>query len=155
MSDEPMVINPAKLAVDVLADPERYRGMTLVEAVEVMNDLRKHTEDQKKIKATAQKAFDFMRLTVVPETMDDEGIENIRVADVGRVNLQSDMHVAVKKADRGALHDWMDENGYEDLVTDTINGSTLKAWCKERLIQGEELPDMITVTPFTRAAITK
>jgi hypothetical protein len=66
------------------------------------------------------------------------------------------MHVSVPAALRGKFYEWLRTSGFDDLIVETVNSSTLKAWCKEQQKMGKAPPDdLIKITPFTRASITK
>ena len=107
-------------------------------------------------KSYIQKVFDFVRIGVLPESMSDQDIEKITVADVGRVSLTNDLHVSILKNRRKEAYEWLDFNGHGDLVQETVNSSSLKALVKAKIKAGEPMPeDLFKVSPFTRASITK
>jgi hypothetical protein len=49
----------------------------------------------------------------------------------------------------------MHDNGFEDLITEVVNASTLKAFIKEQLDMGNPVPDdtVIRYDPYTRASV--
>lgn len=100
--------------------------------------------------------YDVLRLEVIPERMDSEGIENLKVEGIGRVSLTADMFVSVKGGAKQGLFDWFNSNKLGDLIQPTVNASTLKAFVKRRIKEGKDYPiDFLNVTPITRASITK
>lgn len=100
--------------------------------------------------------YDVLRLEAIPERMDSDGVENMRVEGIGRVSLTADMFVSVKGGAKQGLYEWLDGHGLGDLVQPTVNASTLKAFVKRRMKEGKEVPtDFLNVTPVTRASITK
>lgn len=103
-----------------------------------------------------QKLFDLIRINKIPDMMDEQGITTITYDGIGRLTLTSDLRAAIPKPQREAAYKWLEEHGYGDLVTEMINPSTLKAFCKRRIKDGEVVPDdLFRVTPFSRASITK
>jgi hypothetical protein len=134
----------------------QYDGMSLVELVHAMATLQNRkeaTEDQLKL---INKEYDFLRITKIPATMDDDGVDRINVTGVGRVSLTADMHVSIKAEQKAAFHEWLRDNGRADLLQENINPSTLKAAVKGMFKNGEEIPEaLLNVSPFTRASITK
>lgn len=127
--------------------------VALIESMYQLQRLKESVEDQLK---RINKEYDFLRITKVPQKMEDEGIERLSVAGVGRVSLTADMHVSVKADHRDRFYEWLRDNGRGDLLQETINPSTLKAAVKGMYKSGEEIPeDLINVSPFTRASITK
>lgn len=99
---------------------------------------------------------DVMRIELVPEAMEREHIENIRIEDLGRLSLTPDLYVSVKPANKDDLMGWLQARKLGDLIQETINSSTLKAFVSRRIKEGKDYPvDYLNVTPFTRASITK
>lgn len=131
-----------------------YAGMTLKEMVEnmkVMADKKEELGNQLKI---VNAHYDVLRMESIPEKMDSEGVENIRLEGIGRVSLTADMFVAT--TDKAGLYKWFHDNGLADLIQETVNASTLKAFVKRRIKEAKDIPaDFLRVTPFTRASITK
>lgn len=134
----------------------KYDQMTLVELVREMKNIQSAKESAEEVVKALNKKFDFLRITKIPQVMEDEGIQRLSVDGVGRVSLTADMHVSVKEGQKDAFYDWLRDNGREDLIQPTVNSSTLKATVKNMVKQGEEFPDqLLNVNPFTRASITK
>lgn len=98
--------------------------------------------------------YDVLRLESIPNKMDEEGVERVSYEGIGRVGLTADMYVSV--ADKPGLYEWLEDNGFGDLIQPVVNASTLKAFIKGRMKDGKEVPaEYVNVTPFTRASITK
>lgn len=102
-----------------------------------------------------QKRLDEIRLTELPEAMENAGFEKMTIADVGTVYIRADLFASIPAAVKEEAWAWLVDNGHGDLISSTINGSTFKAWCKEQIKAGEPLPDLFKVTPYTMAVITK
>lgn len=133
-----------------------YDELTLVELVREMKAVQSAKETAEEIIKELNKKFDFLRITKIPQVMEDEGIQRLSVEGVGRVSLTADMHVSVKEGQKESFYEWLRDNGREDLIQPTVNASTLKATVKNMVKQGEEYPEeLLNVNPFTRASITK
>ena len=65
------------------------------------------------------------------------------------------MHVALIAEARPAFYRWLSENGHGDLLVEHVHPSTLKAFCKEQVAEGAELPPTITTHPFLKAVLRK
>ncbi len=103
-----------------------------------------------------QKRLDEIRLTELPEAMENAGFEKMTIADVGTVYIRADLYASIPAAVKDDAWTWLIENGHQDLISTTINGSTFKAWCKEQIKLGEQLPDnLFKVTPYTMAVLTR
>jgi hypothetical protein len=100
--------------------------------------------------------YDFLRLAMIPKRFEDEGLSNIKVDGVGRVQLASDLYAAILPGMKPKAYEWLDDNGRGDIVQKTVNASTLKATLKKMIVNGEEYPaELFKAEPFTRASIVK
>ena len=106
------------------------------------------------VKTPAEKAYDSLRFSMIPELMDEEGATSLTLEGIGRVTVQDD--VQVKTVDKEAFKKWLIEHELEDIITESINAQTLAALVRQRLREGKELPksDLLEVKPFVRASIT-
>jgi hypothetical protein len=105
----------------------------------------------------ANAEFDVLRFELVPEKMDEDGVERVSYDGVGRVSLTPDLRVNTPAGAKPNLFAWFKSKKLGDLIVPSVNASTLKAWVKQRIKEGKELPpsEMLNVTPITRASITK
>lgn len=134
----------------------QYDNLTLVQLIEEMSRVQKAKESIEDNLKGLNRVFDYLRITKVPTKMEEDGVDRITVAGVGRVSLTADMHVSVKADMKEKFYEWLRDNGRGDLLQETVNASTLKAAVKGMYKNGEEIPDtMLNVSPFTRASITK
>ena len=86
--------------------------------------------------------------------METLGTSSMKVDGYGRLGLTDDLRV--KMLDKEQVYEWLEENDMGDMITETVNASTLKASLRKRLQKGEEVPDnLFELTPFTRANLTK
>lgn len=120
--------------------------------------------------AVSESMMDMTRKKLVPTVMESEGIESIRIADVGRVQLNGDLYVSVigdarilmpaqnefgedlppvgVDDDGNAVYDmvevsawdWLIRNGSGDLIKETVNASSLKAVIKAKIRDGVAVP---------------
>ena len=122
--------------------------------------LRQAKDTVAALSAQLNKTYDVLSIHVLAEKMEDEGFEGLKF-DGGRVELRPDVSVSVPKSNREDLHDWLRAHGHEDLVTDTVNSSTLKAFYKEltnKKGEGaahdlEQLNELLKIYSYTRAVI--
>jgi hypothetical protein len=130
--------------------------MDLVDLVMEMNDVRKQKESLEETLKEVNETFDFLRITKIPTVMNDENIDRISVKGVGRVSITADMHVSIKADKKDDFYQWLRDNGRTDLISETVNASTLKASVKKMFKEGEIPPeDLLNISPFERASITK
>lgn len=98
--------------------------------------------------------FDRYKLEIIPDAMAQEEMTTATVAGVGRLGLTVDAWVSLKDKDAGFR--WLRDNGHGDIVIETVNASTLKAFLKDCKLRGEEFPeDIFKFDPYTRASLTR
>ena len=133
---------------------EALVGEELRDLVDMMIRYRAEKDNLEEALKAINMRYDILRIEAIPNIMDSMDIERISYEGVGRVALTGDMWVSV--IDREKFHGWLGENGLDDLIQPTVNPSTLKAFIKARVKAGEEIPEeILKVTPYTRASITK
>ena len=121
-----------------------------------MRDLQEQKDRAKEQLAGINKQLDEVRIVELPQAMEEAGIERVRLAGIGQVEIRTDVRASVPAATRMEAWGWLKDNGFEALISSTINSSTLKAWAKEMIMEGEEIPeDLFRVMPYTYAVIKK
>jgi hypothetical protein len=135
---------------------EEYEKLPVVELVKEMSKVKAQLDEVKAQKTDLQKLYDLLRLRLLPERMDAEDVSTLTVDGAGRVSLQSDLYFSIPADRREEAYKWLRENGAGDIIRPTVNAGTGKAWAKEMLLNGKQLPEgLFKVTPYTRAIITK
>lgn len=133
---------------------DEYAAMSLRALAEHMKLMQAEKDEAEKELSLINAKLDVLRYEAIPNKMDEEGIERINFDGIGRVSLTGDMFVqTLNKPD---LFNWLQDNGFGDLIQPGVNASTLKAFIKGRMKEGKEIPgDALRITPVTRASITK
>lgn len=131
-----------------------------------MDQLRSYCAEMKKLQeeydATSAKKtalgekLDDLRLRKIPELMASMEIKNATYEGIGRVQLASDLYASTKEGKKQDAMQWLRDTGYEDMISETYNATSLKALFRRQLVEGVEIPeDIFNVQPFTRASIVK
>jgi hypothetical protein len=156
MSEEQQEFGPGNAQVDRMVKwREKYKGLKLKELVILMDGAQRRKEQLEDQLKDINAEFDVLRFELVPGALEDAGVENVRYEGIGRVSTTADLRLSLLKADQPTFFSWLKKNKLDDLIQPTVNSSTLKAWVKGRIKAGKEVPDVIAVTPITRASITK
>lgn len=133
---------------------KKYAGLTLHNLVKAMQEVRTQKDELEERLKWVNADYDTLRIELIPAKMEEDGVERISYEGIGRVSLTGDMNVRIK--DKAGYFNWLRTNKLGDLIVETVNSSTLKAWVKNRIKGGKPVPeDLLDVKPFTRASITK
>ena len=134
----------------------KYDGMSVSQLAAEMLRVKREKEAIDEASKEINKEYDFLRITKLPEQAESEGIRGAKYDGIGRLSFTSDMYVSVKAGRLIEVKQWLGDTGRGDLITETVNSSSLKAVVKKAIVSGEEVPtDALNVSPFTRASITE
>jgi len=129
---------------------------SLADLVKAQAHAREQYEAYKAMAGHWNALYDVLSLTLVPTKMEEEEVESTKISGVGRINLRADMWTKTQDSQKLAM--WFHENGLDDIPQETVNGSTLKAFIKEQMGKKDGLlipEEIVSITPYTRAVITK
>tara|TARA_B100000700_G_scaffold331737_1_gene467772 strand:+ start:6007 stop:6513 length:507 start_codon:yes stop_codon:yes gene_type:complete len=121
-----------------------------VEFHQVATELDKLTKEINKCRAQIK---EFQ----IPERFDEEGVKTMTIeTENGPFRLTVSQRVFASMKDRESGMGWLEINGHGELVTPTVNASTLSAWAKSQIEEGEELPEEVfNVTYRENTSVTK
>lgn len=126
----------------------------LIDLIARMKQLDEMLDEMTELRKPIQAEYDKLRLFDIPDAMAEQGTTSIKNERFGRCTIAGDLSVGVQ--DKTKLHEWLNENGNGSLIVPTVNAQTLKAFVKEQLLNGEDIPeDVVVVKPFSRAVIYK
>lgn len=112
--------------------------------------------------ATTAKAvadmYDKLRHETLPDAFERDKVSTVTLDGIGRVTASTQLFASIKKDMRDKAFAWLHDNQLGDLITETVNASTLSATAKALNEDGKELPEDIfgtfykPTTSFTAAA---
>jgi len=95
-----------------------------------------------------------LQYTVVPEAFDRDGMSTFTTDDGVRITLSSTVRASVKDKENG--YQWLRDHELGDLITETVNASTLSAAAKKMLEENLELPEeFFSVAVMPNTSVTK
>lgn len=117
--------------------------------------LQEKYAEEKAISAVTYAEFELLRKRVLPGVMEDMGMTTANIKDVGRIQIGQ--QVSAKQLDKQGLIDWLEANGHEGMVAETVNSSTLSSFIKEQIGLGEPIPDddVVQFTTYEVASVVK
>lgn len=102
------------------------------------------------------KELDVIRTKKIPELMESMELRNVTIEGLGRVQLAADIYASTREGQKEAAMTWLRDCGYDNMVTETYNASSIKALFRRLMADGADIPDDIfNVQPFLRASIVK
>lgn len=132
---------------------------SLSELAKMQAAAKEALDSLKEAQTEAQKVFDHLRYRLVPNALEEAGMERASVRGVGTVYIADDIRTQIK--DMESTADVLRKHGLGDLVREAVNSQTLKALIKEFMQEGkeqallEELQEVVNITPFSVARIRK
>ena len=132
-----------------------FENNDIVELANKLRGLKDLKEAQEADLKDTNMAIEAITKVLLPQKMDEQGIQNVKIDGVGRVSLRGEVYASILAENRELAYDWLRNTGRAALITNTVNPSTLKACAKEWLKNGEEIPEFIKITPATVATLTR
>jgi len=134
----------------------QFDGKSILELAQAQVDVKAAIDRLAADKTVLQKEFDHLRLHRIPEQMENEGIESVKLEGIGRLSTQGNLYAGIMKDKKEEAYAWLEYHGHGDLIKGTLNASSLKAFLKECMRNGEAFPDdLFKATPYMMATITK
>lgn len=131
---------------------ETPKTLDLAREMKALRDIR---EDADHVLSELTRRYDFMRLQLLPERFESEGLQNLKAEGLGRVSLRGDIYAGIQPGQKAEAYQWLGDTGRGDLIQQSVNASTLKASLKKALESGEEIPEnLFRVAPYTMAVIS-
>ena len=137
-------------------DNDKYGldGKQITDIAERLRLLKAHKDTYTEKLSGINKEIEYIERIKLPDMMDDLGTTSMRLDGIGRLTISTDAFVSTKAAHKAELYEWLENNGHGDLITNTVNASTLKAFVKSLDKQGEEIPeDFINYTPYSKVTL--
>lgn len=137
---------------DIQKEVDEAKKKSLKDVVEVFCKVRYVCDRLAEVKSPLEQIKSSLAYGTLPEMFNDQDLKTQTYDELGvRVTVKSDL--TVKTLDKLKALGWGKENG---IVQETINSSTLKAFAKDLLKQGKELPsEMFETEVVQNISVTK
>lgn len=139
---------------------KQWSNLSYKDLAELMIELREEYDKLKKEAAFVWVQLEAISRQIIPSKMDAEGIANITIElnDGSRRRIQLNDQISVKTPleKKPELWNWLREHDAEDLISETVNSSTLAAFVREQMRNGGEVPNEICeINAYTVASLNK
>lgn len=147
----PLIDDSAPDDTPVTGDMATLRGLC-----ERMKALQMKATELKAQGAEVKIDLDFLRMKKIPDLMEHLQVQTTTFKGLGRVQLASDLRASTKKGMKPQAMQWLRDLGYDGMIQETYNASTIKSLFRQQIKDGIMPPDEIfNIYPFTRASIVK
>lgn len=140
-----------KLTVDEVA--EAVKGSPLPALARLHVGYRENIDALGDAKTTLQKAFDWLRISHIPERMEAEELESMTIEGVGRMYLTTQFMASIKADCKEGAYQYLTDHGHGDIIQSTVNASSLKALAKQKIKDNDPLPKDLFNTNYNSAAV--
>lgn len=135
-------------------------GVGYNELVAAMLSAQQHHAAMKAAQSEAWEEVCLIARQIIPNRMEADQIQNITVIlpDGSKKQLLCLDQVSVKTPpeNKPALWSWLRGHDAEELITETVNSSSLAGYIREQMRQGAEYPvDICDVSTYTTASLRK
>lgn len=122
---------------------EAAEAMDLTSAVKVYWRLKQEYEALDKARKRLYALQDKMDKFVLPKKFDDADLDLVRIPDLER-SFYPQTKYSAKTLDKEKLMEWLRDLGQGELISETVNASTLAGFLKERMLEeGIDPPEEI------------
>lgn len=117
-------------------------------------ELKRERDKAKAMEAKINAEIERISTGPLIELMADADVEKFTIKGFGVIYTHDEFYCTVKKAYRQELHEWLRATGNEELITDYVQPSTLKAFIKDRMARGStaDIPEYIEARHVPTAA---
>lgn len=136
------------------ADKASKKGaINMARAFVVLHRLKAMLDELDKAYSTL---FERYKTQVLPELFEAEGVTSLPLAEGFRVGVNYAWRASIREGMRDKAFNWLRTNGFEDLISSTVNSSTLSAAAKHAQTEdNKEFPtDIFNVAQVPGASVT-
>jgi len=147
--------NINELALKAETEMESILSADTPAVLSLLSDVRQYDDNLKYLKKRMGDIYKRMKEEIVPQKFTEQGISSITV-DGFRFTVSAQSRTSIQKDMKDEAYLWLRNNGLGDIVTETVNSSTLSATAKTLMSDGIDLPDDIfNIYSFENTSITK
>ena len=131
---------------------DKYDSMTLVQLGQSMEEVRNKLDAAKEVASALEKEYEFIRTVKIPPAMEESGLQNFRLDSGKGVRVQDEVFVSLRGENLPIMKTWLQEQGDDAIIKETINSSTLKSYITTRIKEGKPYPaELVSVTVVPKA----
>ena len=150
-----MIDSINQTAIDAEGEMEKVIKCDTPTVLSLLQEIRHYDENLKYLKSRFGELHKRMKEEIVPKKFTEQGVSSMTVNGY-RFTVSASSRTSIQKDKKDAAYDWLRDNGLEDLITETVNSSTLSATARDLMSEGVDLPDdVFNIYSFDNTSITK
>lgn len=143
------------IAQEFRAKQEFIHTEKIQDQVRFLRLLRDVKETAADIESQLGKVLEKMRQETIPNSFKESGVTTLTV-DGYRYTISQTLRASIRADKKLDAYKWLRENDLGDLITETVNASTLSAQARKMAEDGTELePDLFNVSIVPNTSITQ
>jgi hypothetical protein len=128
--------------------------------VAMMLELQSQHSQAKEQSSRAWDAVCMLARGIIPDRMEADNVANITVilpdGERKQLLLLDKVSVKTPPENKVALWEWLREHDAAELISETVNSSSLAGYVTEQMRQGEDYPrDICEISTYTTASLRK
>ena len=147
--------------IDLSTDEGRLKFAALLDELELkllaetITVFQTDYEVAKKRASSINEKLDFIK-KYTAERMDREGVQNATFPGIGRLGISPIVRASIKAGHKDQAYEWLSDHGHGDLITETVNASSLAALVRREIKEGRDVPeDIFNIHQYDIATVTK
>lgn len=118
--------------------------------------LRTLHDEADALKKKLHKELEAYGMSILPEVFEKEDVTSLNLSSGYRVTISSVTRASIPAENKAEAYQWLVDNELGDLITNTVNASTLSATAKSLIEEGRQLPeDLFKVAVLPQVSMTK
>lgn len=133
-----------------------YENQDAVEMARAFVHVRRVKDELDELTKRFGKLYEELKTVKLPAKLEQAGVPSITLAEGYRVGVSHLVRAAIKPEAREAAYAWLREHDLGDLITSTVNASTLSAAAKAMQEDNLELdPEFFNVHILATTSVTR
>lgn len=133
-----------------------YENETAVEMARAFVHVRRFKDELDELAKRVSKTYEEWKTVKLPQAFEKAGVPSIPLDEGYRVGVSHLVRASIKPEAREAAYEWLRSNGLGDLITNTVNSSTLSAVAKSMTEENQELDsELFNVHVLSTTSITR
>lgn len=118
-----------------------YENQDAVEMARAFVHVRRVKDELDELVKRFNKTYEELKTVKLPAKLEQAGVPSISLAEGYRVGVSHMVRASIKPDARERAYEWLREHGLGDLITNTVNSSTLSAVAKGMQEDNQDLPE--------------